>query len=1104
MKIKHKKCSIIALLLGFCFIFTLFPKGIISYASNTKTGDTSPLPSEYCMRDEYIVYAQTQDTLGYCWNFAATMAASTTIMKATGEYYDFSEIWTGIGLNVTGTEQAKIGSGGSMSHQVTAMNKVGLMLETDLPYSNSYTISDENAEDYYNFFEKHSNSNLADCLVSNKETSFSKTDIEGIKNHIYNHGSIYLTFTFRTGFIEENGIFALEPNQKNINSNHAVSVIGWDDNYQREYYLDGSTTPTVFKGAWIILNSYTENNGRDGISMVFYEDNNIGSVQGYKYQPKREKEIYFYDKIESGYSYPTNVKGKYCGDFEAKEGLTKQKNIFYKDVNLEYSYVASKNTTVKDVEIYLDGQKVTKSFNVTIDNANKSFNISKNNAEYGQYKLLVHYGNGIKSDTYLNNFFVTHGLVGEEIEFDTDNNDIAFNTGRDLEYFSFASSNKNYVIYTNKQSGEIAFLHKNQSVYSEKDMSLPTVSYEITNGESVTSTYTIQANSGYNLDYKFNFEYCEDTTMQPVCVYYDLGGGVNNSKNYAKELASPTKELVLYAPTRPGYTFKGWYLDYGNGSKKVAERDGVYYVSWDDIHHMGENPGVDKLYYYKNHYNNSNTLFVYAHWEEDSYYNVNLTVIGEGSSTTNQSILISEEDSIRYLLNPAKNWCLARLEINGELLTSNQMVEVIKQGLILKNIDQDISIVATFEEGIYLSLKMGENVKTAYIIGTSDNETQRFYNGDVIPKKFFNDRMPSIKLDGVRNANNFISEKSEEQLIFTPITLIPPFGAEFTLVVEIADDIPGYTHILENVSTYTLVEKGIFQKSYVISSRSAISEIDVGSAKKTAVAPVEIKYSVGRNVENHYISADKNATSGEQFLATYNLGEVVYLFVKPAPSTDRFQFCLPSGFKSIGNGWYRLAIYVNSEESNLGTISATAELQNYSVNVICGPNGSVDKAGETIVKYGSFLTLNITPNERFIIDYIKVDGAFVEVSNSLTIYKITKNTLVEIAFKQVVFDIAVSGTKGGKIAPSVSANLGESFSFEFLPDFWYKIKDVKIDGVSEGAVSNYSFAEITADHTVFVEYELNLVRIIWFSFLACSVVALSVILPIFAKKRNKI
>ncbi len=145
--------------------------------------------------------------------------------------------------------------------------------------------------------------------------------------------------------------------------------------------------------------------------------------------------------------------------------------------------------------------------------------ISKNDAPYGQYTVIVTYGNGEKTDTYLNNFIVTHGLVGEEIEFDYGSNSLTYNTGLDLEYYSFISSNKNYVIYTDKLEGEISFLPTERSVYSEKNMSIPKISYRIEDGISTTETYTITSVSGYELEYSFTFEYCEDSALSPVNVY---------------------------------------------------------------------------------------------------------------------------------------------------------------------------------------------------------------------------------------------------------------------------------------------------------------------------------------------------------------------------------------------------------------------------------------------------------------------------------------------------------------------------------------------------------------------------------------------------------
>ena len=59
--------------------------------SNDYTG--MELPSAYYMRDDYMIFAQTQSVQGLCWEYASSMALSTTLMKATGEYIEFSDGW---------------------------------------------------------------------------------------------------------------------------------------------------------------------------------------------------------------------------------------------------------------------------------------------------------------------------------------------------------------------------------------------------------------------------------------------------------------------------------------------------------------------------------------------------------------------------------------------------------------------------------------------------------------------------------------------------------------------------------------------------------------------------------------------------------------------------------------------------------------------------------------------------------------------------------------------------------------------------------------------------------------------------------------------------
>ena len=831
----------------------------------------------YCLRDDYLIYAQHQDKNGLCWCFASSMAASTTLMKATGEYYDFSEAWTALTCNVVTHNCATVGAGGSISYHRNSMQSCGMMLEGDLPYQNTYLMSQDSAVDYYNYYAKYANDDVSGMLVYDESTKYSKDDIQGIKEHIIEHGSLYMGFTFRTGFVEENGVFSLEPNQKQTNSNHAISIIGWDDNYEKTFYLDGSDTPTVFKGAWIVLNSYTETNSKDGIALIFYEDNNIYQIEGYRYEKDTSKSLYFYDSIEEGYAYPTFVKGKYYGDLTATAARTKQKNIFYDNVDLAYTYEVSEGARIEGIEIYLNQRDVTHQFEVTIDEAKKKFYISAPNPAYGQYKVLVRYGNGEESDTYLNNFFVTHGLVGEELEFANEQNQFVLQTGRELEYYSYTTAEKNYVIYTTQTEGVLSFVRRGYtSIYSEQNMDIPDIAYQITDGKSCTVTHTITAKSGYQLHYNFTFVYCPDTAIEQVRVYYDLGGGINHNENYDKELASETTPLVLYEPTRPGYTFAGWYMDYGHGSVEIPGQNGEYHISWDDIIHLGEDPKLYASGHYKAYYYPSNVLFVYARWNEIDYHDVNINITGKGTVQLSEDFSLGQSDGVTCLFAAERGWCLSEVKVNGIALTIDKLLAVIKGGLVLENTSQDTTLDVTFAQGVLLAINFGENIKDAYLTKSYQGETIRFYDGQFIPANYFDD-------DHV-----------------------------FMLVVEVADAKEGMTYQIADFLSYTPLSREVFTKEVRISYSAQYKEVDVGSAKAKPIEEVEVSYTVSEEIIDHYLSWDKNATSGSQFSGFFRAGDIIYLFVKPkmtiTPSPT-----LSSEYEPLSDGWYRRAIYVSAD-----------------------------------------------------------------------------------------------------------------------------------------------------------------------------------------------
>jgi|GEM_PF-6684170 len=84
------------------------------------------------------------------------------------------------------------------------------------------------------------------------------------------------------------------------------------------------------------------------------------------------------------------------------------------------------------------------------------------------------------------------------------------------------------------------------------------------------------------------------------------------------------------------------------------------------------------------------------------------------------------------------------------------------------------------------------------------------------------------------------------------------------------------------------------------------------------------------------------------------------------------------------------------------------------------------------------------------------------------------NCFAELSLTKT-YTITTSAGSGGTISPSgtMTVKQGESKTFTITPDKGYKISDVKVDGKSVGAVSTYTFENITSDHTIEATFAVN-------------------------------
>jgi hypothetical protein len=72
------------------------------------------------------------------------------------------------------------------------------------------------------------------------------------------------------------------------------------------------------------------------------------------------------------------------------------------------------------------------------------------------------------------------------------------------------------------------------------------------------------------------------------------------------------------------------------------------------------------------------------------------------------------------------------------------------------------------------------------------------------------------------------------------------------------------------------------------------------------------------------------------------------------------------------------------------------------------------------------------------------------------------------------YTISATADPNGLINPagSVTVNSGESQTFTITPHTGYQVHDVRVDGVSVGPVTTYSFPNVAADHTIYATFSL--------------------------------
>jgi uncharacterized repeat protein (TIGR02543 family) len=161
------------------------------------------------------------------------------------------------------------------------------------------------------------------------------------------------------------------------------------------------------------------------------------------------------------------------------------------------------------------------------------------------------------------------------------------------------------------------------------------------------------------------------------------------------------------------------------------------------------------------------------------------------------------------------------------------------------------------------------------------------------------------------------------------------------------------------------------------------------------------------------------------------------------------------------------------------TISASFAIDTYTITATAGANGSVTPAGVTTVNYNSSQSYTITPDVGYHVSDVLVDGSSVGAVTSYDFTNVTANHTISATFAINEFTITASAGANGSIAPPGVSNVssGDNLSYTITPDAGYHVADVLVDGSSVGAVTSYTFTNITANHTISATFATSVLTI---------------------------
>ena len=485
--------------------------------------DVSGLPSKFDSRDwGWVTPVKNQGVMGSCWAFSACGAVESALLKFTGVPYIISENnMQNIMLRYSKYGSDCIAEGGHPYIAIQYMlSWLGVLSSDDDVYDEYGKISPVMVDD---------NIHVQDiiCVPSSRDP-FEYMD--EIKKAIMECGAV--TSSFTTDSASYDSSYASYYNDVDRRGNHAITVIGWDDNFPKENFM----TEAPGNGAWICKNSWGTEWGKDGFFYISYYDKSFN----------REDTI-FGVIFENNITYNKNYQTDFGGKVEYDTNILKYYNNYISKGN---DFLAAVGTFFK-----------TEGINYTLDiYVNNQLKLSQNGTSRHSGFSTIRLDENVQlheNDNFT--VFVTGNyapLIKNSVHKFQENTSFAYFDGKmnDLALRKLTNCLKAYTIENPILSHDLVKIYKNDSAFEVNvgkanqtvTFVLNGVSYKRTADENGTARMAINLAPGnYTITTIFNGTSVENTIeVLPTLIADNLVKYFRNGSQFLVSLVGGEGNLL--------------------------------------------------------------------------------------------------------------------------------------------------------------------------------------------------------------------------------------------------------------------------------------------------------------------------------------------------------------------------------------------------------------------------------------------------------------------------------------------------------------------------------------------------------------------------------